>query len=255
MHTREHRSLLADAEKRLLIALAQRLPASINADHLTLVGFLAMPAAGWCFARIPDAPWSAAACGLALAANWFGDSLDGTLARVRDQQRPRYGYYVDHVIDLVGAAALFAGIAASGLMQAWIALALAASFFLVSAERYLATHARGRFRLSFGGFGPTELRLVLAAGAVAAVYKPWVMLFGVHARLFDIGGLGAAAGMVLAFAAAAIVNTRALYLAEPLKTRQQAGHSDTSTSSGAHVTRPSVAATCLPASDPLGRAR
>src|SRR5204863_529945 len=115
----------------------------------------------------PEAPWSARACGLALAANWFGDSLDGTLARVRDQQRPRYGYYVDHVIDLAGAAALFAGIAASGLMQMWIALALAAAFFLVSAESYLATHARGLFRLSFAGFGPTELRLVLAAGAVA----------------------------------------------------------------------------------------
>jgi phosphatidylglycerophosphate synthase len=217
MHTREHRSLLADGEKRLLIAMARRLPPWINSDHLTLIGLLAMPAAGWCFARIPAAPWSAAACVLALAANWFGDSLDGTLARVRNQQRPRYGYYVDHVIDLAGAAALFAGIAASGLMQVWIALALVAAFFLLSAESYLATHARGLFRLSFAGCGPTELRILLAAGAITVVHKPWVTVFGIHARLFDVGGVVAAAGMVVAFAAAAIANTRALYLTEPLK--------------------------------------
>jgi archaetidylinositol phosphate synthase len=255
MHTREHRSLLADAEKRLLIALARRLPPSINSDHLTLIGLLAMPAAGWCFARIPEAPWSAAAFVLALAANWFGDSLDGTLARVRDQQRPRYGYYVDHVIDLVGAAALFAGIAASGLMQGWIALALAAAFFLVSAESYLATHARGLFRMSFAGFGPTELRLVLAAGAVAAVHKPWVMLLGVSVRLFDVGGLIAAAGMAVAFAAAAIANTRALYLAEPLPGRPQGRVPDATASEGRPVARHAAAASGgLTASGHSGRA-
>jgi len=172
MHTREHRSLLAGAEKRLLIALAQRLPPWTTSDHLTLVALLAMPVAGGCFARIPHAPWSAAAFVVALACNWFGDSLDGTLARVRDQQRPRYGYYVDHVIDLAGAAALFAGIGASGLMHPSIAIALAAAYFLVAAESYLSTHARGVFRLSFAGFGPTELRIVLAAGAVIVVHKP-----------------------------------------------------------------------------------
>src|SRR6266513_1080333 len=219
MHTREHRSLLAGAEKRLLIAIAQRLPPWTTSDHLTLVALLAMPVAGGCFARIPQAPWSAAAFVVALACNWFGDSLDGTLARVRDQQRPRYGYYVDHVIDLAGAAALFAGIGASGLMHPSIAIALAAAYFLVAAESYLSTHARGVFRLSFAGFGPTELRIVLAAGAVTVVHKPWVEVFGVHARLFDVGGLVAIAGMVVAFAIAAIGNTRALYLAEPLPVR------------------------------------
>jgi archaetidylinositol phosphate synthase len=219
MHTREHRSLLADAETRLLIAMARRLPPWINSDHLTLLGLLAMPVAGLCFARIPAAPWSAAAFVLALAANWFGDSLDGTLARVRDQQRPRYGYYVDHIIDLAGMAALFAGIAASGLMQASFAIALVAAYFLVAAECFLATYARGVFRLSFAGFGPTELRIVLAVGAVAVVHRPWVDVFGVHARLFDVGGLVASVGMVVAFGVAAIRNTRALYLAEPLKVR------------------------------------
>jgi archaetidylinositol phosphate synthase len=216
MHTRDHRSLLADAEKRLLVAMARRLPPSINSDHLTLLGLVAMVAAGAFFARIPAAPWSAAAFVAALALNWLGDSLDGTVARVRNQQRPRYGYYVDHVLDLAGTAALLAGMAASGLMQPWIALVMAAAFFLVAAERFLATHACGTFRLSFAWFGPTELRIVLALGAIVVINKPWIQVFGFHARLFDVGGLVAAAGMIVAFGAAAVQNTRALYLAEPL---------------------------------------
>ena len=216
MHTREHRSVLAAAERRLLIAIARRLPPAINSDHLTLLGFLAMPTAAVFFARIPQAPWSAAAFVAALAANWLGDSLDGTLARVRGQQRPRYGYYVDHIVDLAGTGALFAGIAASGLMQMWIAIALVAAFFLVAAESYLATHARGVFRISFAGFGPTELRIALAAGAAVAVNNPSVTVVGFHARLFDLGGLVAIAGMLVAFAVAAISNTRALYQAEPV---------------------------------------
>jgi archaetidylinositol phosphate synthase len=219
MHTREHRSLLADAEKRLLVAIARRLPPSITSDHLTLLGLVAMPVAGAFFAGIPERPWCAAAFVGALALNWFGDSLDGTLARVRNQQRPRYGYYVDHVIDLVGMAALFAGIAASGLMQAWIAITLVAAYFLVAAESFLATQALGVFRLSFAGFGPTELRIILAVGAIVVVDKPWVQVFGLHARLFDVGGLVATAGMIVAFGVAAVRNARALYLAEPIPTR------------------------------------
>src|SRR5262245_17515097 len=218
-HRREHRSVLAGAERRLLIGIAQRLPLRINSDHLTLLGLISMPVAGIAFAFIPTTPWAAAAFVVALAANWFGDSLDGTLARVRNQQRPRYGYYVDHVIDLVGTAALFAGIAASGLMHPAIAIAVVAAYFALTAESFLTTHAAGVFRLSFAGFGPTELRILLAVGAVVAARKPWVDVAGQHARLFDVGGVIATAGMICAFAVSAIRNTRALYLAEPLPDR------------------------------------
>ena len=214
-HTREHKSLLAESEGRLLVAVARRLPPSINSDHLTLIGLVSMPLAGVAFAHIADAPWSAALFVLALTANWFGDSLDGTVARVRHQQRPRYGFYVDHVIDLVGTAALFAGIGASGLMHPSIAIAVVAAYFLVAAESYLTTHAAGVFRISFAGFGPTELRILLAIGAIVAVNKPWVDIAGRQARLFDVGGLVAIAGMIVAFAVSSIRNTRALYLAEP----------------------------------------
>jgi phosphatidylglycerophosphate synthase len=215
-HTREHRSLLASAEKRLLVAIAQRLPRWLSSDHLTMLGLLSMPLAGLAFSQIGTARWGATGLALALAANWFGDSLDGTVARVRDQQRPRYGYYVDHVIDLAGAVAVLIGMGASGLMEPAIALALLASFLLVSAEAYLATHTVGVFRLSFGGVGPTELRLLLAAGGFYVAAHPWVDVVGWTVRLLDVGGLVAIAGLIVAFVASAIRNTRALYLAEPL---------------------------------------
>src|SRR5215813_14114007 len=126
-HTRHYRSALADAEKRLLVRIAGRLPASIHSDHLTGLALVSMFAAGIAFALIPQTPWAAAAFILFLALNWFGDSLDGTVARVRHHQRPRYGFYVDHVVDVVGAAALVAGIAMSGVMTPAIAFALLAA--------------------------------------------------------------------------------------------------------------------------------
>ena len=218
-HTREHRSVLASAEKQLLIAIAGRLPGWISSDHLTLLGLLAMPAAGLAFAAIPAAPWSAALFAAALAVNWFGDSLDGTLARVRCQPRPRYGYYVDHVIDLAGTAALVGGMAASGLMNPTIAIAVVAAYFLVSAETYLATHSVGIFRLSFAGIGPTELRILLAIGGVFVARHPWVTIAGHHALLLDVGGLVATGGLVIVFVFSAIRNARALYLQEPLPSR------------------------------------
>jgi phosphatidylglycerophosphate synthase len=218
-HTREHRSVLASAEKQLLISIARRLPPWINSDHLTLLGLLAMPAAGLAFAAIPVMPWSAALFAAALAINWFGDSLDGTLARVRCQGRPRYGYYVDHVIDLAGTAALVGGMAASGLMNPTIAIAVVAAYFLVSAETYLATHSVGIFRLSFAGIGPTELRILLAIGGVFVARHPWVTIAGHHALLLDVGGLVATGGLVIVFVFSAIRNARALYLQEPLPSR------------------------------------
>jgi archaetidylinositol phosphate synthase len=220
-HTREHRSLLASAERQLLIATARRLPRWLRSDHLTLLGLAAMPVAGLAFALIPRSPWYAALVAAALAVNWFGDSLDGTLARVRCQPRPRYGYYVDHVIDLAGTAALVAGMAASGLMHPTIAVTVVAAYFLVSAETYLATHTVGIFRLSFAGIGPTELRILLAVGAVFVARHPWIHVAGTPALLLDVSGIVATAGLAVIFIVSAIRNTRALYLAEPLPRPQR----------------------------------
>ena len=217
-HVRVHKSVLAAAEKRTLIYIAERLPRAVNSDHLSAIGLAAMLGAGFSFAAFRVSPaWAALGVVAFFVANWFGDSLDGTVARVRQQQRPRYGFYVDHVIDLAGSTFLLSGLACSGLMSPLIAASLVCAYLLVSAETYLATHASGVFRMSFMGFGPTELRILIAIGAIKAAITPFVDVpaLGVM-RLFDIGGVVGAAGLIVACVVAAVRNTRALYLAEPL---------------------------------------
>ena len=215
-HIREHCSLLAAPEKRALIWIAERLPRWVSSDHLTLLGLGAMLAAGlayWASGSYPLALWLVV---VALGVNWFGDSLDGTVARVRNQQRPMYGYYVDHVIDIVGALFLLGGLAMSGYMTPLVALGLLIGYLMLSAETYLATHACGIFRLSLLKVGPTELRILLAIGTVYLLYKPWVVVAGGLYRLFDVGGVVTIVGMALALTIAVARNTRDLYCAEPL---------------------------------------
>ncbi len=217
MHLREHRSVLADAEKKALVWMAKRLPPWVNSDHLTLLGFAAMLLAGVAYWL---ANWNRLALWLvvlALVVNWLGDSLDGTLARVRNQQRPRYGFYVDHVLDILGTLFLLVGLALSGYMNPLIALGLLAAYLMVAAEEFLATHVQRVFHLSFLRIGPTELRVILAIGTLYLLHRPWVHLagFGVF-RLFDVGGIIAIAGMLLKLVVCAIRNTCALYLTERL---------------------------------------
>ena len=190
---RMQRSLLARAEKRALVWLAKRTPRAINSDHLTGLGFASQVMAGvsYILAR-ENRYWLLG--GLAfLALNWLGDSLDGTLARVRERQRPRYGFYVDHIVDSFGALALMGGLAMSGYMDARIAVGLLVAFLLLSIQSYLATYSLGEFRLSFWSFGPTELRILLALGNLALLR--WPIVFRGHYRLFDIGGAIGLAGM------------------------------------------------------------
>jgi phosphatidylglycerophosphate synthase len=218
-HVRLNQGVLARAERQALEWMARRLPDAITPDHLSGLGLASMAFAGLAFAAFQwNGRLGAVAVVAALTANWLGDSLDGTLARVRRTERPRYGYYVDHVIDLAGTAFLFAGIASSGLMTPLIAVALLAAYLLVSAETYLATHATGVFRMSFFGFGPTELRLVLAAGAVrAATGGASISISGLGSmQLFDAGAIVAIGGLAAAFVVSAAGNMRALYLAEPV---------------------------------------
>jgi phosphatidylglycerophosphate synthase len=214
-HTRINRGILAGSEKRLLGWLAVRMPRWIGSDHLTALGFLGMLGAAAAFAAARSEPsWPVLVIG-GLAVNWFGDSLDGTLARVRRVERPRYGYYVDHVLDVTGTVALLGGLALSGLMSPLAALGFLTAFLAVEAERFLATHSVGVFRMSFLGVGPTELRILLAIGAVAARIRNQVHLAG-HGPylLFDVGGVVGMAGLAVAFFAGAIRTGRILYLEE-----------------------------------------
>jgi archaetidylinositol phosphate synthase len=216
-HVREHKSVLAAAEKRALVWMAERLPRVINSDHLTALGAIAMVGTGVAFAAAFVAPWALLLVPVTLAVNWFGDSLDGTVARVRNVQRPRYGYYVDHVVDVFNATVLFTGLALSGLASPWIAAALLVGYLLLAAESFVAAHSLGVFRISFAGFGPTELRILLSVAALVVLVRPLVTPFGIGPfRLFDVGGLVGAVGMSGAFVLNATRNGAALYRAEPL---------------------------------------
>ncbi len=209
-------SATAAVEKHALLWMAARMPARIHSDDLTLLGFASMFLAGasYAFAR-----WNPVGLLLAtffLAVNWFGDSLDGTLARVRNRQRPRYGFYVDHMIDSFGALFLMSGLAISGFVQWKIAAAMLVAFLLLSIETYLATYTLGEFHLSFAKFGPTELRLLLAAGNTVLYFSPTSSVPGLRMRLFDFGGMMGTVGMTAMAAFAAIRHTAQLYNEERL---------------------------------------
>jgi archaetidylinositol phosphate synthase len=210
--TRIHGSFLAAAEKRALVWMAERMPVWVNSDHLTVIGFAAQIATGVCYALAVHDRRMLLVAVVCLAMNWFGDSLDGTLARVRQQQRPRYGFYVDHIIDSIGAVAMMGGLALSGYMHPVIAMGLLIAFLLLSIQSYLATYTLGEFHLSLWHFGPTELRVLLVAGNLAALRWAWV-IHG-HYRLFDIGGAIGLAVMLLMLLVVSLKNTVRLYREE-----------------------------------------
>jgi phosphatidylglycerophosphate synthase len=211
---RVHNALTAGLEKRVLIWLAQRVPASIGPDHLTALGFGSQLLAGAAYAlasRDARALWLV---NFFLFLNWLGDSLDGTLARVRNRQRPRYGFYVDHMVDTFGALALAAGLGFSGYLHWQIAAGLLICFYALSIETYLATYTLGRFHLSHGIFGPTEIRLLLAVGNAFAGAHPYAQVAGRQFLLFDFGGAVAMAGMAAMALVAAAGHTVKLYREE-----------------------------------------
>lgn len=213
---RVQHTLVTGAEKKALRWLAVRMPAWVNSDHLTLLGLVAQFFVGVSYALAAyDNRFLLAVNGF-LVLNWFGDSLDGTLARFRNRQRPRYGFYVDHIIDSFGAVFLCVGLALSTYMSPLIAMAMLMSFLMLSIETYLATYCLGEFKLGHFGFGPTEIRIVLAIGNFALLWKPLVHFLGGIYPLFDIGGIIASAGIGAMLVFAAIRHTWLLYHQERL---------------------------------------
>ena len=236
--TRVMNGLTARVEKPLLLWLAHRVPRAIHSDHLTTLAAVSMVAAAGAYAWSRD--WAPALhiVNLCLLLNWVGDSLDGTPARVRQQQRPRFGFYVDHVIDCAGIAVMVLGMAASGLMSLTMALAFLVAYFLVSIEVYLATYCLATFKMSFLGLGPTELRLLVAAGNLVALRFPTAMIAGHTWPLFDIGVIVAVPLLLSAFLIGAVRNGRALFVAEPRPSAQSFPHEGSPPSSDAR--RPHV---------------
>ena len=213
---RIHTALTAGLEKRLLIWMAQRTPRAIGPDHLTALGFVSQLLAGAAYALAAHDARALWLVNVFIFLNWLGDSLDGTLARVRNQQRPRYGFYVDHMADTFGALALMAGLGCSGYLHPFIAAGMLTGYYILSIESYLATYTMGRFHLSHGLFGPTEIRILLALGNIVLFWHPYATIASRSFLLFDVGGAVALAGMALMAVAAAMRHIVALYREERL---------------------------------------
>lgn len=213
---RKNRAITASLEKRALEWMGERSPNWLSSDQLTVLGLSAQIGAGICYVL---ARYDRRALILVIACqvlNWLGDSMDGTLARVRRQQRPRYGFYIDHIVDVFGSVALMCGLGFSGFLHLQTAAALLVAFLVLSAESYLATYTLSCFELSHGIFGPTEIRILLILGNLALIRSPYSTLFGHKMLLFDLGGTIAAIGMFTLAILAAIRHTAQLYREEPL---------------------------------------
>jgi phosphatidylglycerophosphate synthase len=214
--TRVQQALTAAVERRALLWLARRTPQRVSPDHLTALGFAAQICAGACYALARWNKYALLAVVICIAVNWLGDSLDGTLARHRAKLRPRYGFYVDHMVDTFGAAALMTGLAISRYMHWQIAVGMLVAFLVLSVETYLAAYTLHEFRLSHALFGPTEIRILLMIGTVVLLFHPYAHLWGRDFLLFDVGGAIAAAGMFGMAVIATIRHAVQLYFEERL---------------------------------------
>ena len=156
-------SLLSKAEKTALVWLAQRQPRWVTSDLLTSIGVLgAVVVAVGYFLSNYHIGWLWLAS-LGFLINWYGDSLDGTLARVRGTQRPIYGFYLDHNIDGITMGIMSIGAGLSDMLNLYIAMAVLAVYLLLSISVYINAHLKGEFKLTYAGMGPTEFRLIMIA--------------------------------------------------------------------------------------------
>lgn len=213
---RVNEALTASMEKRALQWMAVRAPRWLSSDQLTLLGLTAQIGAGVSYALARYNRYLLVMVILCLVLNWFGDSMDGTLARVRNQPRPRYGFYVDHMVDVFGAIALMCGLGFSGFAHWQTAIAMLIAFLLLSSESYLATYTLSRFQMSQGIFGPTEIRILLIMGNLALLHSPYANIFGDKLLLFDVGGVIATVCMLIMAILLTVRHTAQLYREEPL---------------------------------------
>jgi archaetidylinositol phosphate synthase len=206
---RTKKFVLAAPEARILDWIAQRLPAAVKPDYLTALGVLASVgiAAAYVLSN-GDSTWLWAASAL-LVVHWLGDSLDGTLARVRKAERPHYGFYLDHLVDAFATAAIGIGLGLSPYMLLAVGMAIAVAYLILSINTYLETHAFGTFTLGYGLLGPTEARLILIA------MNTLLALGILGTGVLDVLGIALAAAMVLALIVRACRNLRRLAELEP----------------------------------------
>jgi archaetidylinositol phosphate synthase len=213
---RVQEALTAPLERKTLAWLARRTPDWIGPDHMTALGFAAQFLAGLCYASARWSQWGLLGATVFIAMNWLGDSLDGSLARFRNRLRPRYGFYVDHMVDTFGAIFLMAGLGASGYLDWQVSAGLLTAFLALSIQSYLAAYTLADFQLAHAFLGPTEIRILMMIGNAALVFFPRIELFGREWLLLDIGGAIASVAMFGMAIVASIRNTRRLYNEERL---------------------------------------
>lgn len=185
-------SILNSTEKKVLIWIAKRIPKRINSDHLTIIGFVGafITAAGYILSN-----WGLEFLWLAsfgLFVNWFGDSLDGTLARVRNAQRPIYGFFIDHSIDGLTVSVMCIGAGLSPLISFSIAMLVLSGYLLLSIFTYINTYLENKFKIAYSKLGPTEFRLIVVLVNTMFIYLPikyhQISLMGTTLKLFDVIG-------------------------------------------------------------------
>ena len=218
---RLNRSLTASTEKRVLAWMAARAPEWVTSDQMTVLSLVAQLCAALSYAWARHQPYALLLVSVCLVLNWFGDSMDGTLARERHRERPRYGFYVDHKVAVFGYVALKCGLGCSGFLHWQTAIAMLIAFLLLASESYLATYTLSCFQTSQGIFGPTELRLLLILGNVALLHSRYAILLGRRFLLFDLGGTLATLGMFGMALLTTARHTAELYSAEPLPPAEQ----------------------------------
>lgn len=166
-------SVLNGVEKKALLWLAERQPKWVNSDTLTFIGFIGsvIIAAGYILSNYNiNFLWLAS---LGLVINWYGDSLDGTLARFRKQQRPVYGFYLDHTMDAINETFMFMGVGLSPFMRFDLSCILLAIYLMLTLNVSMNAHLKGEFRLTYAKLGPTEFRLiVIIVNAILVFDKP-----------------------------------------------------------------------------------
>ena len=172
--TRIQTSILNPYEKKILVYLAQRMPAWVTSDMLTFVGFLGalIMATGYSLSNL-NLHWLWLSC-FGLLVNWFGDSLDGSLARVRNTQRKTYGFYIDHNVDVINETIMFISVGCSPLVNMSFAMFALIAYLMLSVYVYIDCHLKGEMRLTYGGLGPTEFRLLLFITNICFIYIPWL---------------------------------------------------------------------------------
>ncbi len=211
-HARVLETLTGDAEKRVLIAMAERMPSWVTPDQLTFLGVLGsvIMFAGYLLSN-SDPAWLWLAT-FGLIVNWFGDSTDGTLARVRHIERPRYGFYIDHTADVISEALVFLGIGVSPYVRFDLACLAYIGYLGMSVLVYVRTCVDGVFRISYSRLGPTELRIVLAV-VNAVMFFAGVRTFralGATLSYYDIVVAVIAAGLAFTFLVSMLTGAREL---------------------------------------------